>query len=102
MKNTNSNPLHKRQGQDTNKEYAKQLFKALYNEPLSRRMAATKIGLTDQTYMVTQFIYDWLKTGKAQVIVVIKCTRSGRKVEMVTTNSDLFISSNTDQLNLFE
>ena len=99
MKNTNSNPLHKRQKQDTNKEYAKQLFKVLYDEPLSRRMAATKIGFTDQTYMVTQFIYDWVKQGKAQVIGVIRCSRSGRKVESITTNPELFEKSN--QLELF-
>jgi len=102
MKNTNSNPnafQHKRQEQDTKKEYAKKLYKALYNEPLSRRMAATKTGFIDQTYMVTQFVYDWIKQGKAQVIGVIKCSRSGRNVESITTNPDLFQKSN--QLKMF-
>lgn len=98
MKNTNHNP-HKRQGQDTKKKYANKLFKVLYKEPLSRRMAATNIGFTDQTYMVTQFIYDWIKQGKAQVIGVIKCNRSGRNVESITTNPELFEKSN--QLKLF-
>lgn len=99
MKNTNSNPLHKRQGQDIKKEYAKQLFKVLYDEQLIRRMAATKIGFTDQTYMVPQFIYDWVKQGKAQVILGIRCSCSGRKVESITTNPELFEKSN--QLELF-
>ena len=71
---------HKRQGQDKEKEYVKQLFKLLQKQPLSRRMAATLVGFPDQTYMVTQFIYDWIKQGKAQVIGSIKCKRSGRFV----------------------
>ncbi len=94
--------FEKGQGKDTKKQDAKNLFKALYKKPLSRRMAATAIGYTDQTYMVTQNIYDWIKQGKAQVIGVIKCNRSGRKVEKITTNPELFISSSTNQLNLFE
>ena len=99
MKNTNSNPLHKRQKQDTKKEFAKQLFKALYNEPLSRRLAATKIGLTEKTYMVTQFINDWIRQGKAQTIGVIRSNRSGRYVESITINPALFEKSN--QLKMF-
>ena len=100
MENTNNNP-HKRQGKYTKKEYAEKLFKAFFNEPLSRRMAATKIGYTDQTYMVTQFVFDWIKQGKAQVIGVIKCNRSGRSVESITTNPDLFRANDDNQLKLF-
>lgn len=102
MKNINNSPnfFHdKRQGQDTKKEYAKKLYEALYNQPLSRRMAATEIGFIDQTYMVTQLIYDWIKQGKAQVIGVVRCARSGRLVEGISTNPDLFEKSN--QLELF-
>jgi hypothetical protein len=64
-------------------------------------MVATELGYTDQTYMVTQFIYDWIKQGKAMVIGVIKCNRSGRIVEAVTTNPELFPKSNNNQLTLF-
>jgi hypothetical protein len=76
-------PLHKRQGKDTQKEYVKKLFKALEKELMSRRMAATELGFTDQTFTVTQYIYDWIKEEKAQVIIRIKCSRSGRWVQKV-------------------
>ena len=102
MKKTSKSPLHKRQSKGTKKDFANKLFKVLYNEPMSRRMAITKLGFADQTYMVTQLIYDSIKQGKAQVIGKIKCQRSGLKVEKVTTNPELFISKNTNLLNLFE
>jgi hypothetical protein len=88
-----------KQGKDTKKGYTKELFKLLYKKTLSRRMAATELGFTDQTYMVTPFILDWIKQGKAAVIGVIKCNRSGRIVQAITTNPDLFPKSN--QLELF-
>jgi hypothetical protein len=100
MANTNNNPSDKRQSKDTKRDDAKRLFNTLYSQPLSRRMAATQLGFPDQTYMVTQIIYDWLRQGRAQVIGAIKCNRSGRMVEAITTNPDLFNKSN--QLNLFE
>jgi hypothetical protein len=94
--------FEKGQSKGTKKEYANRLFNEFYKEPLSRRMGATRIGFTDQTYMVTQFVSDWIKQGKAQVIGIIKCSRSGRKVQKITTNPELFISNSTNQLNLFE
>ena len=101
MENQNNNPLHKRQGKDTKREYAKQLYSMLFDKPMSRRMAATKLGFKDQTYMVTQFIYDWIKQGKAQVIGSIKCKRSQRMVEAITTNPELFKEKNDNQLKMF-
>ena len=101
MKNQNNSLLSFGYGKDTKKEYAKKLFKAL-STPQSRRMAATQLGFIDQTYMVTPHILKWIKQGKAQVIGVIRCSRSGRKVEKITTNPELFISSSTNQLNLFD
>jgi hypothetical protein len=101
MESINNNPLHKRQGQYTKREYAKKLFDILYKKPLSRRMAATKMGFPDQTYMVTQFVYDWINQGKAQVIGAIKCSRSGRFVGAITTNPELFKAKNDNQLTLF-
>jgi hypothetical protein len=87
------------QGKNKKKQQRKLLYKVLFYCPLSRRMAATEIGFTDQTYMVTQNVSDWLKQGKAAVIGRIKCSRSGRFVQKITTNPDLFPKSN--QLNLF-
>lgn len=89
------------QSKNTKKDYTKELYDLLYNKPLSRRMVATELGYTDQTYMVTQFIYDWIKQGKAMVIGGIKCSRSGRIVEAVTTNPELFAKSDNNQLTLF-
>ncbi|MGJ8685765.1 MAG: hypothetical protein ACSHWW_14130 [Nonlabens sp.] len=80
-------------------EFKRALFNLLFDEPCSRRMAATKLGYTDQTYMVTQTIYDWIKEGRAAVVGQIKCHRSNRLVQSITTNQDLFPKSN--QLTLF-
>lgn len=79
---------------------ASQLFEALYNKPISRRMAATNIGYADQTYMVTQFIFDWIKAKKAEVVGTIKCERSLRYVQAVTTNPNLFNRIDDNQLKL--
>jgi hypothetical protein len=88
-----------RQGKNTKNSYTKELFNILFETTLSRRMAATKLGFTDQTYMITPFILNWIRQGKASVIGVIKCERSGRFVEAVSTNPDLFPKPN--QLKLF-
>lgn len=84
----------KSQPKDNYKDNVNKLFKALYDKPMSRRMAATFIGYNDQTYMVTQYIYDWIKQGKASTVGVIKCKRSGRIVDAITTNPKLFPKSN--------
>jgi len=89
------------QGKYTKNEYAKELYYLLYDKPLTRRMVATELGYTDQTYMVTQFIYDWIKQGKAMVVGAMKCSRSGRIVEAITTNPELFLQLDNNQLTLF-
>jgi hypothetical protein len=101
MEHNHRKALLNSKGKDTKKENVKKLFKALEKEPMSRRMAATELGFTDQTFMVTQNVYDWIEAGKAQVIGKIKCSRSGRWVQKVTTDPELFISINVNQLNLF-
>ena len=100
--NTNSlNPNGNGKGKYTKNDYTKELYDLLYSKPYSRRMVATELGFPDQTYMVTQFIFDWIKNGKAKVIGVIKCSRSGRKVEAITTNPKLFAKSDNNQLTMF-
>ncbi len=97
--NNSQNSFTGEHGKNTKLEYAKALYRLLFRESLSRRMAATELGYIDQTYMVTQFIYDWIKEGKAAVVGQILCERSGRMVEAITTNPELFPKSN--QLVLF-
>jgi hypothetical protein len=100
--NTNSlDPNGIGQSKDTKNGYTRELYNLLYKKTLSRRMAATELGFIDQTYMVTPYILNWIKEGKAMVIGVIKCDRSGRMVEAITTNPNLFIKSSSNQLNLF-
>ena len=89
------------QGKNIKKDYTKELYNLLYKKPLSRRMVATELGYIDQTYMVTQYISDWIKQGKAMVIGGIKCSRSGRIVEAISTNPELFPTSNNNQLKMF-
>lgn len=100
MKNQNNNLNSIRCSEDKEKE-AKKLYNILFKKAMSRRMAATKLGYADMTYMVTQNISDWLNDGRAQVIGVIKCERSHRFVEKITTNPKLFIKQYSNQLTMF-
>lgn len=103
IKHSLINPFSKGlKAQNTQKVDAKQLFQILYKRPISRRMSATELGYTDQTYMVTQIIYDWIKSGKAQVVGRIRCTRSDRFVEAITTNPKYFESKFNNQLETYD
>lgn len=88
--NTNS------KAKDTKEKYIQRVFNILHKNPMSRRMAITKAGYPDQTYMITQSVNDWIKQGKACVIGQIRCARSGKLVECITTNPSLFIHSKTE------
>lgn len=101
MENNQRNSPKRNQGKDTKNKIAKRLYLALFKEPKSRRMAATEIGYPDQTFMVTDIICEWIKSGKAQVVGMIHCTRSGRKVEAVTTNPEFFEEPKYKQGELF-
>lgn len=101
MKKSLNTSLVKSHNKDTKKEDAKLLYQALFQAPISRRMAATSIGYPDQTYMVTQYVIDWIEQGKAQVVGTIKCSRSGRFVEAITTNPECFKSTTNNQLEFF-
>ena len=97
MEHQNNNPSKRHNEGKENQ--AKKLFNIL-KKPMSRRMAATYLGFEDQTFMVTQDIFDWLESGKAQIIGYIKCERSGHIVQAITTNTELFIKESTNQLKL--
>lgn len=88
--------------QDTKLQDEKQLHSVLFKRPMSRRMAATAIGYTDLTYMVTQIIFDMIKDGRAQVVGRIKCERSGHYVEAISTNPEQFKSRFNNNLETFE
>lgn len=98
MKNQN-NKAHIRHFQDKEKQ-AQKLYNIL-KKGMSRRMAATELGNTDMTYTVTQNIKDWLKDGRAQIIGCMRCERSKRWVEKVTTDKEQFNEKTTNQLKMF-
>ena len=79
------------------KNLSKELYNVFFNEPMSRRMAVTVLGKTDQTYAITNQVNEWLKTGRAQVIKIARCERSGRLVEFVATNPKDFIEPDRRQ-----
>lgn len=82
---------------DTKEKYIQRVFNILHKNAMSRRMAITKAGYPDQTYLITQSVYDWIKQGKACVIGQIRCSRSGKLVECITTDPSLFINSKNDK-----
>src|SRR5690554_2426275 len=82
--------LTERQAQDTKEKREKQLCKILFARPITRRMAATALGYPDQTFMVTQPIFDLIKSGQVQVVGKMKCERSPRIVEAITSNPEYF------------
>lgn len=98
MKNNQKNsPDNKRRSKDTKKNITKSLFQVL-KTPMSRRMAVTELGYPDLTYLVTQEVNDFIRQGRAECIGVIKCTRSGRFVQKITTNPKYFKRSNQPDL----
>lgn len=82
--------LRERQAQDTKEKREKQLRKILFERPITRRMAATALGYPNQTYMVTQPIFDMIESGQAQVVGKMRCEQSTHIVEAVTTNPEYF------------
>ena len=82
--------------------YLKKVHEALHVPPISRRQLATKLGYPDQTFMVTQAVYDLIRLGKVQNIGKIRCSRTNVLVEGITSDQTYFKSENDYQLNLFE
>jgi hypothetical protein len=90
MENNQRNSPQRNHGQDTKNDILRRTYRALFEKPKSRRMVATEIGYTDQTFMVTKPILDLIKSGRAQVVGMMKCSRSGEFVQAVTTNPAYF------------
>jgi hypothetical protein len=96
-----NSPSFNKECKNKKRNVEKELFSLLFKRPMSRRMAATELGFPDQTYMVTDTIKNWLKYGRAEIVGSIKCKRSGKFVQGVTTNPKLFRKSNSNQTKLF-
>lgn len=79
-----------KQGKDTKERDQKQLLKVLFEKPISRRMAAFLLGKGDKTYCVTQYVHDFIESGHIQVVGKIRCKRSDRFVEAITSNPKYF------------
>lgn len=94
---TPQNSFGNSKSKDRKKQDEKQLRKILFDRPMSRRMAATSLGYPDQTFMVTQFIFDWIKSGRAEVVGRIKCERSGKMVDAISTNPEYFRKKNDNR-----
>lgn len=97
--NHRNSPSGNNRGKGKKRNIEKEVYELLKIEPLSRRTAATRLGFTDQTYMVTQAVKNLVKNGRAEIVGIIRCERSGRKVEAVSTDANLFQSRK--QLNIF-
>lgn len=92
----------KQQAQDTKEKREKQLRKILFAKPITRRMAATALGYPNQTYMVTQPIFDLIKSGQAQVVGRMRCEQSTHMVEAVTTNPKYFRKKDDNRVILWK
>lgn len=99
--NQMNSPSFDEGGKNKKRNVEKELFKLLFKRPISRRMAATELGFPDQTFMVTDTIKNWLNYGKAEIVGTIKCKRSGKFVQAVSTNPKLFRKSSYNQSKLF-
>lgn len=102
MRNQNNNPINKSKGKSTKESDRKRIEQELKDRPMTRRMLATYIGYTDQTFMVTQAVRDLIKLGNAQVIGKMKCERSNHLAQVVTTDPHLFNNICSNQLSLFD
>ena|SRR5690554_6076519 len=92
----------KQQAQDTKEKREKQLCKILFARPITRRMAATQMGYPDQTFMVTQLMFDLIKDGKAQVVGQMRCERSTKIAEAVTSNPEYFRKKDDNRVILWK
>ncbi len=89
-------------GKDPQGNFTINLYKLFFVKTMSRRMAVTELGKPDQTYSITNQVNKWLRDGRAQIVEIAKCERSGKFVEFITTNPELFVYPETNQLDLFE
>ena len=98
MKNTNNNPLHKRQGKDTDlKSQLKTIFQYLQEHIATASMVSAATGIPQKN--ITRYKRDLEKAGRLWEIEKKLCEKTGFKAWYLTTNPEQAPFNN--QLNLF-
>lgn len=98
MVNTNNNPLHKRQGKDTDfKSQLKTIFQYLQEHIATASMVSAATGIPQKN--ICRFKRDLEKAGRLWEIEKKLCKKTGFKAWYLTTNPEQAPFNN--QLNLF-
>ena len=96
MENTTNNPLHKRQGKDTQLEL---VYKALHNKPLTMKEVYTQTGVLRE--FVCWYCRELRLSGKLYFVKKRRCSITKRYVKEFTTN-ETFLPEFPKQLSLFD
>ena len=98
MESTNNNPLHKRQGKDTDfKSQLKTIFQYLQEHIATASMVSAATGIPQKN--ITRYKRDLEKAGRLWEIEKKLCKQTGFKAWHLTTNPEQAPFNN--QLNLF-
>lgn len=98
MESTNNNPLHKRQGKDTDfKSQLKTIFQYLQDHIATASMVSAATGIPQKN--ICRYKRDLEKAGRLWEIEKKLCKQTGFKAWYLTTNPEKAPFNN--QLNLF-
>ena len=98
MESTTNNPLHKRQGKDTEfKSQLKTIFQYLQEQIATASMVSAATGIPQKN--ITRYKRDLEKAGRLWEIEKKLCKHTGFKAWYLTTNPEQAPFNN--QLNLF-
>jgi len=95
MMNTNNNPLHKRQGEDTQLQV---VFKAFYEKPRTMKEVFVCTGVLRE--FICWYCHELRLSGRLFFLKKRKCTITGKRVNEYTTN-EKFVPEFPKQLKLF-
>ena len=99
MKNTNSNPLHKRQGQDTDsKTQFKTIFHYLQEHTATASMVSDATGIPQKC--ITRYKRDLENAGRLWETEKKLCKHTGFRAWYLTTNPDNAPFNNQTKLSL--
>jgi hypothetical protein len=90
MKNTDNNPLHKRQGKDKNFQgQMKRVFAALYRQPKTMLMVSVETGILRAN--ICRYVAKWRKQNSIKIVRKGICPISkSNSVQFLTTNPEFF------------